>query len=556
LELGSASFLLGNVNGVETINLRPLSGGTSLSLQSSVFGVTTIDGSAGNDTVTLNASVTSVSLNGQGGNDNFNLNNNTSSVTIDGGTGTNVVDLGLSTSHSLALVNVQTVQTYQAGSTTNESLTITNAVSGITSLNLGLGTDSLMLMATSGTNSIAGIQGVESITGNTVSAVNDILTFAAGLASGTIVDLGLGTGDAITLAQNSTNSASLTGVETANFNSTAMNSSSLTLTSGVSGLTLNGSSGTDTLTLGGTTGNSVTVNAALETVNGVATQNDVVTASQALTSLTFNGGTGGTDQLVLAINTTNTGVTLTGVEAIAAGEGGSGTAESLTLAAAVTGITSVDLGTGVGTDALVLANGTNTISGIASVETITGGTGVDTLTISSGGSTITGGGGADVLTLATGAGAGTDTVRYTAAGDGGDSVTNFAQGAGADIFNFASALLVNGTKVATLLELTATNGTIGVNDVFIELGGANFGATDTGTAAGAATVISALTDTNIAGGDKLLVAMDDNTDSYLWYYQEDGVDTTTAATSELTQMAKVVGLADAAGFADGDFTFS
>ena len=204
-----------------------------------------------------------------------------------------------------------------------------------------------------------------------------------------------------------------------------------------------------------------------------------------------------------------------------------------------------------GVDASSLATAT-----LTNITNLKGGTGADTIT--TGGSTnftIIGGQGGDTLNLNN---SGAHTVRYTSdlVNEAGDTLASFAQGAGSDTVDFASASLVNGTPGATLNQLTATAGVIGANDVFIELGGGNFTANDTGTAAGAATVITALDTSSILSGDKVIIGMDDGTNSYLWYFQENGTATNAAVAGELTLVATVSGLADAAGFADGDFTFA
>ena len=150
-----------------------------------------------------------------------------------------------------------------------------------------------------------------------------------------------------------------------------------------------------------------------------------------------------------------------------------------------------------------------------------------------------------------------DVVQYTAIshfGTAGDTIIQFEAGSGSDTIDFASALLSNGTSSTTLAAFTNTNDTVGVNDVFIELGGANFTSTTTGTASGAAAVISALDTSNLAGTDKVVFAMDDGTDTHLWYFQENGTTTNNAEAAELIKIATVSGLSDATGFNDGDFT--
>ena len=201
----------------------------------------------------------------------------------------------------------------------------------------------------------------------------------------------------------------------------------------------------DSLILQGV-GNTITGISGVETITG-GTGADALTyaASATLqgntTSATIDLG-GGADTITLADSTTNS-ASLTAVETITTA--GNTTNESLTIANASSGITSLNLGAGTA-DALILANFTNTISGITGVETITGGTGADTLTLSGAGTTgttITGGQGGDVLTLASAAG--TDIIRYTATNEGAaagantgqDTVTNFQ--VGTDKVSFTSA---------------------------------------------------------------------------------------------------------------------
>lgn len=93
-----------------------------------------------------------------------------------------------------------------------------------------------------------------------------------------------------------------------------------------------------------------------------------------------------------------------------------------------------------------------------------------------------------------------------------------------------------------------------MNDIFVALGGANFTSSTAGTAVGAAAVISALDTSNLVGTDKIMFAMDDGTDTHLWYFQENGTTTNDAETTELIKIATISGLSDAAAFNDADFT--
>jgi Ca2+-binding RTX toxin-like protein len=198
-----------------------------------------------------------------------------------------------------------------------------------------------------------------------------------------------------------------------------------------------------------------------------------------------------------------------------------------------------------------------TIVGVGgAAQTITGTVGVDTITGTNGASdSITAGSGADSITV-TETTAAADTVFYTSTTlttmsvEGGDTITGFAAAAGADIISFATAALENGTETTTLLEI-ASNGTVTDNSVLVEITtAAAAGAAD--TAAEVVTHLTGMTfQTAVATNDKLVFALNDGTDTYLWYFQSDATAALSAA--EFTLAAKLVGVTN---LNNGDLTYA
>lgn len=310
-----------------------------------------------------------------------------------------------------------------------------------------------------------------------------------------------------------------------------------TATLGQSGSTfwgsIDGGSGNDTLTLNGN-GTTATVNSmtSIENLIGIVSNMGAANATlgaggQTLTaSGTFTNFTGGSGTDVVTLGSgTNVLGNVSAVESI------NGTS---------------------GTDTVTYKDGASTTTTLTNVETVNGGTGNELLTFEgSGATTITGNGGNDTFSLN---GTGVHTVRFNALSDGSDTISGFDLGSGGiDILSYNSTLLSNGGNSTTLQEITTTNGAVSINSLFVELGGANFNATDTGTVAGAQAVINALDTTSIASGDKVLFVMDNGTNSYMWHFTEDGT-AGVQGTGDLVLVETLNGVADAAAFADGDFT--
>jgi len=211
-------------------------------------------------------------------------------------------------------------------------------------------------------------------------------------------------------------------------------------------------------------------------------------------------------------------------------------------AAVQTGFENVDVSAFTGFGAVVTGStGANTIVGTGLADQITGGNGADV---------ITGGAGNDAIDL-TETTAAADVVKMTLSSDGTDTITGFAAGAGADVLSFATAGLFNGTPTSTLNQKTVANfnanDAVGTNDRFVEITDSQAaGAVDT-----AAEVAALLTGTQaaIANNDKIIIALDDGSDMYFWYWQATATNATAIDAAELTLVAKLVGVT---ALADGD----
>jgi hypothetical protein len=173
--------------------------------------------------------------------------------------------------------------------------------------------------------------------------------------------------------------------------------------------------------------------------------------------------------------------------------------------------------------------------------------GADTINAGTGADFVVGGEGKDIIDLGAADGD-ADTLVFTALSTaGGDLVTGFESDTGSDVITFAASQFVNGTPSATLASITST-GTVGTSDAFVAVTTTATAGVD--TAAKAATFLANVGFSNVATSDKIVLALTDGTDTYLYYYQEAG--TTGAAAAELTQIAKLIGVT---AIANGDLAF-
>jgi len=197
------------------------------------------------------------------------------------------------------------------------------------------------------------------------------------------------------------------------------------------------------------------------------------------------------------------------------------------------------------------ATNSDVVTTLTSIENATGSDGADYIVASAAGSVIDGGAGNDYIKL----GAGADTVISGTTAASADTIASFTSTV--DKISFASAALVNGTPSATLKTLadvaafTAGLTAIGANDVFVEIT-ASQAAGGVDTAAEVATLLSTAATAmgNIAAGDKIILALDDGTDTYLWYWVDSATNTGKVDAAELSLAAKLTGVTDVA---NGDF---
>ena len=398
------------------------------------------------------------------------------------------------------------------------------------------------------------------------------------------------------------------GTTAANFDSATIDLSKLT-NNNVSGYTVDASNGLSTALFTSTTGISVTGTALADTISGTANA-DVISAGNGANVIDGNAGadniTTGTGGDTIYGGDGADGITSgTGADVIYGG-GDAATKESttavisgLTFAAADT-ITVTAFGkaiahtvvAGSATDddvGAAIAAAINADSVVGKLVNASYATGSDTLTVTSkvdgnltdiafafstaaagdtwtSGPTATdgvaGSDAADVITAGTGAdfvvsGKGVDTIDLGSADtdadtvvlylttDGGDVISNFEAGTGGDVIQVSGSILANGTPTSTLASITKT-GTIGANDVFVEI----TTAADAGGADAASEIVTFLANlvlTNVASGDKVVLAVNDGSDTYLWHFTEDG--TAGIQSGNLALIAKLVGTTD---IADGD----
>ena len=190
------------------------------------------------------------------------------------------------------------------------------------------------------------------------------------------------------------------------------------------------------------------------------------------------------------------------------------------------------------------AAGDTWTSGPTATNGVAGSDGADVITAGAGADFIVSGKGTDTIDLGAADGDADNVVLYLTA-DGGDVISNFEAGTGTDTITVAGSILANGTPSQTLASITKT-GTIGANDVFVEI----TSATDAGgadSAAEIATFLANLVLTNVASGDKVVLAVNDGADTYLWHFTEDA--TAGIQSGDLALIAKLVGVTD---IADGD----
>jgi Ca2+-binding RTX toxin-like protein len=539
----------------------------------------TIDGGAGSDTVqfgiaTLAGDLDLTSVANGGGNTTASLSNvetiqfthdaNARTLTIDSSmvSGKAIVVKGTNAGDILALkmdgttVDASTVNTNSFTKTTingsvigaASALTITGTagaddVTGgaqADAINLGNGANTVVDSG-DGDDTITGGTGVDTIT--QAGAGNDTMNLGAG--NNVVTDAGSGN-DTITAT---------TGDDTV----TDAGAGNDTMDLGNGTNIANGNSGDDVMT-GGTGVDTFTGGADKDTLNGAAGADKLFgdnAGTKEVATVTISG-----TQEAETISFTAFGITATATAvqtntaaqnaaliktAIETALGDYVTASALT-GAAFTVTSKLD---GNLVD-YTIAQGSATENNIALSAKTDGGLssgGADTINAGAGADFVVGGEGKDTIDLGAADGDADVVSIVFAATAGGDVISNFEALTGNDVIKFAKDQLVNGTPSATLSSITST-GTVGANDTFVEVTtAAAAGAVD--TAAEVVTFAANLgVAANVANTDKIILALQDGVDTYLWYFQEDG--TAGIQSANLTLVAKLTGVTD---IADGDLAF-
>jgi Ca2+-binding RTX toxin-like protein len=410
---------------ITTVSAASIDGGAGADQLTGGANNDTLIGGAGNDVLTAGAGVDS--LVGGADDDTFVFaaaTNLTNADKIDGGTGTNVLKaVAADVTGYVTATNITNVQTLQ----------ITDALAAATydASKLSTGINKAII-------DIA-IGNAATITGN-AGAFEVNLTQAA-TSNFSVTDTGTATTDSLTLVNSgvaTTNflggqNVTITGYETVNLKTTEPGGATtqtvgtLALnpdTAGAQTLNVSGtnsfnatsitSNTTGALTIDGSqlaTGKSLTIGGITATTatsvsvvgSGAA---DVITGGAA--SETYSLGTG--DNVTAAGG--NDTVNFSGAVTTATVGGGAGN-DTITFAAAVAAVT---IDGGADSDTVTLTSGTNALSDIQNVESITGGTGNDTVTFTTvavSGVSMSGGGGSDVINLSN---VGANTFTYTTGG--------------------------------------------------------------------------------------------------------------------------------------------
>lgn len=373
---------------------------------------------------------------------------------------------------------------------------------------------------------------------------NETLTIAnAAHVVGSTLSGGAGT-DTISAPDGTdfTQATALTGFETLTLSSNATVTMSETQHEGFS--TINGAAGVEAITLSSANGDStVTGSANIESYNlnaaftftlgtggqnvtGNAGSNQTIKSSAAVDTLsgTLNGGTGGSDTLVLDDGDNISGATVSNIENLTVDSGASVT---MTVAQ-LNGFTGTV--TAAGTETITLsATGTITNTGLSAVETLStlsGGTETITLTAatasgktlaasdagdafvvsaSTGAQTINGSAGADTID----GGAGADTIS---GGAGTDSLTG-----GADLDRFTgSATDLNGDTVTDFAsgETILLTGVTGLSTANVRFNGSTFQIDTNATDFGAAEV-TITTSTNLSSTLNIASVTDSGADTLI-----------------------------------------
>jgi len=396
-------------------------------------GVTSFDGSALDFVVTASATGTTSNITTGGGNDRFTLGSDLTSLDlINGGAGNDTLSFTDANSATTDIDGVSNVEVISLGAAPTAFNTVnTNVAAGatLTITGAGMSTHSTAISAAAETDGNVSIS-ITSTTG-TVSLVggdgNDTLT--ANTASGTAITL-TGGGGNDTLVVTSTTVDSVT-------------------TSGVA--TLTGGTGIDTIT-GGVNNDTIVY----------LLQADLVTNGAVIDSV--NGGAGtdiiqiGTNGTAFSIAASDSFARMSNVETISAVANNAAVSITLGASAETAGIRSVTMA-----NASAASGNVIDVSRFSVNTTLTGGSGATSITGGSGRDSIVGGAGIDTLN----GGAGNDTITGADAADslvGGDGDDTFVYLLQADLFAGTPGAIVDAT----------INGGAGTDELLVGTSGTSF----------------------------------------------------------------------------------
>jgi len=407
--LGADTLTDADFTNVSTVEVLQLSGGNDsvdLTTEAKQAGILTVNGGAGNDTITWTYGTTGITIDAGDG-DDF-VDNNDADVandSIDGGNGNDTIyarggndtliggagnDILHAEDGNDSLVGGAGADVLNGGSG-NDTLVVSNDVVTGESYDGSVGTDTLQITATTDFSVVTTIDSIEVFTlSEGVTA-----TFAASALTGDTIAMS-GTGDNLGefVVVNGTSSAEVIDL------------SNITVDiNDITGISVTGLGGDDTIT--GTNGNDTIVGGAGADVLAGGNGNDtlVINSGDVASGESYDGGFGTADNLSITADSDLSVVTaLTNIEIITLANG----VDVTFSAAALTGDTLALNGTGDNALETVTVTGTSSgdtinLSGIT-VDTnditglsISGGNGNDTITGTNGADTIVGGAGADVL---------------------------------------------------------------------------------------------------------------------------------------------------------------
>ena len=355
---------------------------------------------------------------------------------------------------------------------------------------------------------------------------------------------------------NTSNVLNTTNLSTVNtLDASGLTTSGISATSSTAADTITGSSQADTITYL-VTANLFTANASVDSiVGGLGT--DIIQIGDGVNT-------------PFTIASTGVWTRISGVETIKTVASSGMVSVTLPLTAQTAGITTVDLSlaTKTTTNVIDVSAFTTTATTLIGPNAtgnadITGGGAADIITAGAAGGTIIGGGAADSIT---GAG-GTDIIKWAAttsaalatetgstaggavtftAGTVGDKVATWTSGT--DKLHFSATLTDPAGTDSETLKVITKGETIANTDRFVHISNTAVGdAVD--TTAGAVTVLNALTTSAVTIGASTIVAMDNDTNIYLWLVKQVSTANTIAA-QDITLIGMVAGITTVA---NGDF---